>query len=32
MELFLGFAILAFIVVVTADTLRERRRNLDKNR
>ena len=31
MELFLGFAIVAFEVVVTTDTVQQRRRNIDKN-
>ena len=31
MELFLGFAIVAFVVVVTTDTVQQRRRNIDKN-
>lgn len=32
MELFLGFAMVAFIVVVVTDTLQYRRRNTNKNR
>jgi len=31
MEIFLGLAIVSFVLVVAADTLQQRRRNIDKN-
>jgi hypothetical protein len=32
MELFLGFSLIAFVVIVVTDTLQKRRQNTSKNR